>query len=65
MGHKSLLDCYVDRHASICELCKKEAVYAFEQTKKGKTPGEIRADIISGKWTTVKLSSYKKPVPQS
>jgi hypothetical protein len=38
VGRKSLLDCYVDRHASVCDVCKKEAVYAYQQSKQGKTP---------------------------
>jgi hypothetical protein len=33
----------------------QEAVYAYEQTKKGKTPAEIRAGIERGEWQTVDL----------
>lgn len=58
VGHKSLLDCYVDRHASNCATCKQEAAYAYEQTKKGKTPAEIRAGIINGDWKKVDMTTY-------
>ena len=61
MGHTSLLDCYVDRHASSCAVCKMEAVYAYEQTKLGKTPAQIRGGIIQGKWKDVDLTKYQTP----
>jgi|SRR5271169_6771267 len=61
VGHTSLLDCYVDKHASVCAVCKMEAVYAYEQTKLGKTPAEIREAIIQGKWKEVDLSKYQAP----
>jgi hypothetical protein len=61
VGHKSLLDCYVDKHASVCSVCKMEAVYAYQQTKLGKTPAQIREAIIQGKWRDVDLSKYNAP----
>ncbi|MGH9713392.1 MAG: CYCXC family (seleno)protein [Candidatus Acidiferrales bacterium] len=60
-GHKSLLDCYVDRHASVCDVCKKEAVFAYQQSKRGKTPAQIRAAIIQGKWKEADLTQYATP----
>src|ERR1700731_2980675 len=36
-GHGSLLDCFVSRHASGCDICTREAFYSYEQTTKGKT----------------------------
>jgi hypothetical protein len=33
----------------------KEAVYAYEQTKKGRTPAQIRAGIERGEWQDVDL----------
>lgn len=59
MGHTSLLSCYTDRHASVCVLCQKEAVLAYTETKKGKTPAQIRKEIIDGKWKDVDLSVYE------
>lgn len=61
VGHKSLLDCYVDRHASVCATCKMEAVFAYQEMQKGKTAAQIRQEIIDGKWRTVDLTSYSLP----
>jgi hypothetical protein len=61
VGHKSLLDCYVDKHASVCATCKMEAVFAYQETQKGKTPAEIRQEIIDGKWRSLDLSKYNAP----
>jgi Protein of unknown function with PCYCGC motif len=58
VGHKSLLDCFCDRHASICAACKMEAVFAYQQYRKGKSAAQIRAEIIAGKWRSVDLSPY-------
>jgi hypothetical protein len=33
----------------------QEAVYAYEQTKKGRTPAQIRAGIERGEWQSVDL----------
>jgi len=56
LGHKSLLDCYVGDHASICETCMMEGVFAYRETKAGKTPTQIRAEIEQGKWKSVNLN---------
>jgi hypothetical protein len=61
VGHKSLLDCYVDRHASVCATCKMEAVFAYQESRKGKSAAEIRQEIMDGKWRNVDLSSYNLP----
>jgi Protein of unknown function with PCYCGC motif len=61
VGHQSLLDCYVDRHASVCATCKMEAVFAYQEWKKGKTAAQIRKEIMDGKWRTVDLSAYNMP----
>jgi hypothetical protein len=58
VGHGSLLDCYVDNHASVCLLCKKEAVLTYNESLQGKTAAQIRQDIIDGKWKTIDLSKY-------
>ncbi len=58
VGHKSLLDCYCDRHASICATCKMEAVFAYQEYRKGRTASQIRKEIIAGKWRSVDLSPY-------
>jgi len=59
-GHSSLLDCFVGRHGSGCDVCQKEAFYAYEQTRRGKTPGQIRDGIIHGEWQKVNVAKYEK-----
>jgi hypothetical protein len=59
-GHGSLLDCFVGRHGSGCDICQKEAFYSYEQTRKGKTPAQIRAGIIHGDWQKVEIAKYEK-----
>lgn len=61
VGHRSLLDCYRGDHASICEVCLMEGVYAYEQTKAGRSPGQIRAAIERGEWKSVNLNSLLSP----
>lgn len=43
--HKNLLTCYVDQHASKCNICLKEGQIAWELTKKGMDPQQIRGEI--------------------
>lgn len=61
--HKSLLDCYVDQHASFCATCRMEAVFAYQEHRKGKTAAQIRQEIIAGKWRDVDLSPYSASAP--
>lgn len=56
--HTSLLDCYCDNHASFCATCRMEAVFAYQEYRKGKTATQIREDIIAGKWRNIDLSPY-------
>jgi hypothetical protein len=60
LGHGSLLDCFVSRHAAGCDICQKEDFYAYEQTHKGKTPAQIREGIIHGEWERVETAKYAK-----
>ena len=57
-GHGSLLDCYVSKHASVCDVCIREGLFAYEQTRKGKTPAQIRAAIERGDWQKVDVYQY-------
>jgi len=59
-GHGSLLDCFTSRHGSGCDICQKEAFYSYEQTKKGKSPTQIREAIERGDWEKVDLAKYSK-----
>jgi len=59
-GHASLLDCFIGRHGSECDICQKEVFYSYEQTHRGKTSAQIRAGIIRGDWQKVELAKYEK-----
>ena len=63
-GHGSLLDCFVSRHGAACDICQKEDFYAYEQTRKGQTPAQIREGIMHGEWQKVDTAKYAKdPLP--
>lgn len=62
-GHSSLLDCFVSRHGSGCGTCIREALYSYEQTRKGKTPAQIREGIIHGEYQQVDLAKYQSDLP--
>jgi len=49
-GHTSLLDCYTSSHTAGCGICMAETLFAYQMTKQGKKPAEIRAAIIRGDW---------------
>jgi len=59
-GHGSLLDCFASRHGAGCDICQREAFYSYEQTRKGKTPTQIREGIMRGDWQKVDLAKYQK-----
>jgi hypothetical protein len=59
-----LLDCYVGKHASVCDVCIKEAFYSYEQTQKKKTAAQIRAGIERGEWQQVDISKYQSVPPR-
>src|SRR5271157_6281816 len=45
LGHTSLRSCFEGMHGTECSTCAKEGLFAYQQTKAGKTPAEIRAAI--------------------
>ena len=55
MGHNSLHSCFEGLHGAECSTCMKEAVYSYQQTKKGRTPAQIRAGIERGEWMNVDI----------
>ena len=62
-GHGSLLDCFAGKHAAGCDICIREGLYAYEQSRKGKTPAQIRTGIEHGEWQQVDISKYQTPLP--
>lgn len=57
MGHNSLHSCFEGTHGAVCSTCMREAVYTYQQTKKGRTPAQIRAGIERGEWQTVDITT--------
>ena len=57
MGHNSLHSCFEGDHGAACSTCMKEGVYAYRQTRRGKTPAQIRAGIEKGEWMNIDLET--------
>ena len=55
--HRSLLDCYVDDHASTCLVCMKEAVLAEQMIDAGKSAKEVREAILEHKFSEVSIGN--------
>jgi len=55
LGHKSLRSCYENYHSTECDTCAKEGFFAYQQTKLGKTPAEIRAAIARHEYESIDL----------
>ena len=47
IGHKSLLSCFQDTHASQCTVCVSEALVAYNMQKSGMKPEQIRERIVA------------------
>ncbi|HEV2492956.1 MAG TPA: CYCXC family (seleno)protein [Terriglobia bacterium] len=58
-GHSSLLDCYASSHTAGCGICMAETLFAYQMTKQGKTPAEIREAIIRGDWKSAYIKQSK------
>ena len=58
-GHGSLLDCFTSTHGAGCNICMGEALYSYEQTRKGKTPAQVREGIQKGEWQKVDTAKYQ------
>ena len=55
LHHKSLHSCFEGTHGAICGTCMRQAVYAYQQTKVGKTPEQIREGVERGDWQSIRL----------
>ena len=55
LGHTSLRSCYEGLHGSECSTCAKEGFYAYQQTRLGKTPAQIRAGIARHDYESINL----------
>ena len=54
-GHNSLHSCFESVHGAHCTTCMKEAFFAEEQTRKGKTAKQIREAIMKGDYQSFDL----------
>ena len=59
MGHNSLHSCFESTHGAACSTCMKEAMFAYQQIKLGRTPAQIRAAIERGEWQKVQFEDAK------
>jgi hypothetical protein len=55
LGHTSLRSCFEGLHGTECSTCAKEGFYAYQQTKLGKTPAQIRAAIARHEYESIVL----------
>ncbi len=60
-GHASLRTCFESEHGANCGTCMQEALFAAEQTRKGKTAKQIRAAVIRGDYQQVDLRKITSP----
>ena len=56
-GHSSLHCCFESAHGAQCGTCMAEALYAYQQSKKGWTAKMIREGIVRGDWKLVDLQN--------
>jgi hypothetical protein len=50
IGHKSLLSCFADMHASKCTICQDQAFYAKIMQDKGLDIGQVRKEVDRKYW---------------
>lgn len=55
LGHTSLRSCFEGLHGAECSTCAKEGLFAYQQTKLGKTPAQIRAAIEHKDYESISL----------
>jgi hypothetical protein len=55
LGHTSLRSCFEGLHGAECATCAKEGFYAYQQTRLGKTPAQIRAGIMRHEYESIDL----------
>jgi hypothetical protein len=55
LGHTSLRSCFEGLHGTECSTCAKEGLFAYQQTKLGKTPTQIRESIDRHEYESIDL----------
>ncbi len=59
-GHTSLRSCFESAHGANCSTCMQEALYTYQQSKKGWSTQMIRDGIIKGDF---KMLDLQHPAP--
>jgi len=57
LGHTSLRSCFEGVHGTECSTCAKEGFFAYQQTKLGKTPVQIRGAIERHEYESIALEN--------
>lgn len=65
LGHRSLRSCFEGLHGAECGTCAKEGFYAYQMTRKGWTPAQIRSGIERGDWEKIDLETAAGNIPHS
>jgi hypothetical protein len=60
-GHHSLYDCFLSDHASGCNICRMEGIFAYEQTRRGENAAQVRKEIMAGDWRKLNPQDYMTP----
>ncbi len=55
LGHTSLRSCFEGLHGTECSTCAQEGFFAYQQTKMGKTPAQIRAAVARHEYEKIDL----------
>ncbi len=50
LGHKSLLTCFVDKHAANCDICQDQALYAYSLYQKDNDIAKMRVAVDKRFW---------------
>lgn len=57
LGHTSLHSCFEGTHGAICSTCAQEGAYAWQKTRQGWTPQQIRAGIERKEYESIDLDA--------
>lgn len=57
LGHTSLRSCFEGLHGTECSTCAKEGLFAYQQTRLGRTPAQIREAINRHEYESIDLES--------
>jgi hypothetical protein len=55
LGHTSLRSCFETLHGTECSTCAKEGFFAYQQTRLGKSPAQIREAIARHEYESIDL----------